>query len=223
MNFVRKILLMTLLFNPMFVMAGTWTVSNPKTLTFEGSITQGEFDRFKAVYSPTIETLIVKSGGGLTIEGLPIGEVLATNPKLTIIVNEYCMSSCANYFFTAAKKKILRGLVGFHGNIVTTMNSPKQLEFMRQLRESDPQTYEKETEQQREFMLRESRFLQIVNVKQELFVKSVVHTTGEAGHKMWIPNLAVMAAYGIHEINGDQTVPNVLANYDFYFDSEIPN
>jgi hypothetical protein len=62
--------------------------------------------------------LLVRSGGGEIGVGTEFGEWLRER-NLDVIVVDYCLSSCANYVFTAGRTKtILPGaIVAWHGNI----------------------------------------------------------------------------------------------------------
>lgn len=205
--------------------AGTWTRLNSQTLTFSGSIAADEFERFQEKYSADVRTLHVKSTGGVAIVGLQIGEVLAQNPDLTVIVDDYCMSSCANYLFTAAKNKLIRdALVGMHGNITTIVNSEEQADFMRRLAEEDPEKHQQETQSQQQYLQRERRFLQSLGIRQELFDKSA-EMTSSAEYQMYIPDRQIMDDHGIKNITGEQAVPDSLrgSNLRLYFDRHSDN
>lgn len=90
------------------------------TIIFEGSIgPQTDRDFFDAVNGKEdqITTIRVNSGGGITDEAMKIG-LWIFDHKLDVVVDEICFSSCANYIFTAGKKKIIEkdAIVGWHGS-----------------------------------------------------------------------------------------------------------
>lgn len=64
-----------------------------------------------------IDTLIINSPGGETRSARRIGRWIHEH-GVTVVVEELCFSSCANYIFTAAPKKIIRdgAYVGWHGS-----------------------------------------------------------------------------------------------------------
>ena len=66
---------------------------------------------------PPVDTLVIASGGGETGLGREIGTWVHEG-QITVVVEGYCFSSCANYIFTAAPKKVIRGgaVVGWHGS-----------------------------------------------------------------------------------------------------------
>ncbi|MGC7862437.1 hypothetical protein ACP3XP_00195, partial [Vibrio anguillarum] len=61
-------------------------------------------------------TLIITSDGGDIMLGIELGRWVYDN-KMSVEVNDYCLSSCANYVFTAGKIKYIsnRAIIGFHG------------------------------------------------------------------------------------------------------------
>lgn len=76
------------------------------------------------------------SGGGDAEAGLAIGEFIA-KANVDIEVQGICVSSCANYIFTAGRNKILnKGIVGYHGNITALFNSITTEDFVAQMKAS---------------------------------------------------------------------------------------
>lgn len=64
-----------------------------------------------------LKRLVIKSNGGYVEAGQAIGHLIHV-AKLTVIVDEYCVSSCANYIFTAGYRRIIPNgaYVAWHGN-----------------------------------------------------------------------------------------------------------
>ena len=64
-----------------------------------------------------IDTLVINSLGGSTISGKTIGDWVHEN-GIAVAVHDVCFSSCANYIFTAAPRKIIRdgAIVAWHGS-----------------------------------------------------------------------------------------------------------
>ena len=69
----------------------------------------------------TATVLSIRSGGGETSAGMELGAWLRLR-KLDIKVLEACLSSCANYVFTAARNKTVSNfaVVGYHGGLGST-------------------------------------------------------------------------------------------------------
>ena len=87
---------------------------------FAGVLNPASVERFFRRIGPVrdqIDTLIINSRGGATISGRRIGGWVHQS-RITVIVDHVCFSSCANYVFTAAPRKIIRAnaLVGWHGS-----------------------------------------------------------------------------------------------------------
>ena len=63
------------------------------------------------------ERLVMTSGGGSVKAGIALGRWVREQ-GLTLVIEDYCLSSCANYVFTAALRKRIRpgAVVGWHGN-----------------------------------------------------------------------------------------------------------
>jgi len=80
-----------------------------ESFIYRGSISRESNDRlFKLAESigfvPT--TLVITSKGGATNAGMELGRWVFRN-RLDVTVTEYCLSSCANYIFTAGIRKTL--------------------------------------------------------------------------------------------------------------------
>lgn len=77
---------------------------------FTGVLNPDSVERFFRRLGPVrdqIDTLIINSRGGVTTSGRRIGDWVHQN-HITVIVQHVCFSSCANYIFTAAPRKIIR-------------------------------------------------------------------------------------------------------------------
>lgn len=210
--------------------AGVWTRVSPDVMRFEGSIERGEYDRFAAVFSPAVRELHVRSGGGLTDEGIRIGLALAATSVKVVVVGK-CLSSCANYLFVAGHQREIRGgLVGFHGNVQACFGGPDDPEaddagferWMRERGESE-ETIRRSLERSREQRTREqrasnrerlerqiadeARLLRIMGVSQQLFDRSCTDDmgAGDGGtYDFWLPRRASFERYGLWGIVGEQ-------------------
>jgi hypothetical protein len=81
----------------------------------DGAANQRLFDLYdKLPVKPTV--LAIRSPGGEVNTGMALGTWVHAH-RLDVKVMEYCLSSCANYVFSAAKEKIVSNvaLIGFHG------------------------------------------------------------------------------------------------------------
>ena len=92
---------------------------NGNVIYFSGTLTKKAIDKTIQLYDdkkikPT--KIVISSDGGDIELGMDFGEWIFNN-HLDIQVNDYCLSSCANYIFPAAKNKFLgeSAIVGYHG------------------------------------------------------------------------------------------------------------
>ena len=102
-------------------------IDNTATITVEGSTIIFEGDIGIQTYrdflftvrgkEDQITTIRINSGGGITDEGMKIGEWIFDH-EIDVIVDEICFSTCANYIFTAGRNKIIEkdAIVGWHGS-----------------------------------------------------------------------------------------------------------
>jgi hypothetical protein len=117
-------------------------------------------------------TLAIRSRGGDVVPGMALGEWIYAH-KLAVKVTEFCLSSCANYVFTAGGRKIVssNAMIGFHGGLSSVdfsiggskkaaydaMNGAEKAGFMAGLkREQQPQ------------LDRETAFFKMIGVRQAL-------------------------------------------------------
>ena len=95
-------------------------VVDGSTVRYRGVLNRRSVDHFfrqvRAAEGP-IDTLVINSRGGETSAGRSIG-LWVHEHDVTVVVDIVCFSSCANYIFTAAPRKIIRSgaIVGWHGS-----------------------------------------------------------------------------------------------------------
>jgi hypothetical protein len=117
-------------------------------------------------------TLAIRSRGGDVVPGMELGEWLHAH-KLDVKVMEFCLSSCANYVFTAGARKIVssNAMIGFHGGA-----SSKEVNIGGAKKEAyDAMTATKKAAFQAELRLarqpqldRETVFFKTIGVRQNL-------------------------------------------------------
>ena len=93
-------------------------MADGQTVIYDGSISH---ENNRAVFaiagrSPSGRLLITSSGGDVAA-GIALGRWVARN-HMVVEVQGHCLSSCANYVFTAGARKIIRpgAIVAWHGN-----------------------------------------------------------------------------------------------------------
>lgn len=102
------------------------------TIAFQGQIVKGSRQDLLAQLDSATTTLIVTSEGGSAEEGILIAEDLRKR-NIQLVVEKYCLSSCANYLFLAAPQKSVNAhsLIGFHGAPLGSLSAEKEQEFQR--------------------------------------------------------------------------------------------
>lgn len=93
-------------------------------LTYFGPITSEGNQKLAVLHGAAggkATVLSIRSGGGETGAGIELGAWVRLR-KLDVKVLEVCLSSCANYVFTAARNKIVSNfaVVGYHGGLGST-------------------------------------------------------------------------------------------------------
>ncbi len=87
---------------------------------YVGAISELNIERFmEVVQGKEISVLTISSGGGEINAGMTMGEWVFGN-GVDVVVERMCMSSCANYVFTAGRRKTINpgSIVAWHGNIL---------------------------------------------------------------------------------------------------------
>ena len=94
--------------------------------------------------------LAIRSGGGETTAGMELGAWIRMR-KLDVKVMEVCLSSCANYVFTAGRNKIVSNfaVVGFHGGLGSSNYTfdPAFQKVFDGMSPAERATYQKEVKQ----------------------------------------------------------------------------
>jgi len=107
------------------------------TVTYRGPITEENTQLFlDLVKGKNLKTLMITSGGGDINTGMDMGRWIFKN-EIDVVVEGMCMSSCANYIFTAGKKKIIRpgAIVAWHGNALQN-GGDWEKSFLRSIQEA---------------------------------------------------------------------------------------
>lgn len=108
---------------PILVIASIGMVSaqismEDRVVRYRGDISFEKNNKlFVSVSGQDIEKLVITSPGGEVEAGIELGKWIFDN-QIDVEITEYCLSSCANYVFTAAANKIIRpgAIVAWHGN-----------------------------------------------------------------------------------------------------------
>jgi len=192
------------------VYAGTWTRTDRTTITFEGGIDSDEYTRFEKVFDREVETLIVNSGGGETMAAIKIAKKIYEQ-KIDVIVRETCLSSCANYIFTAGRRRIIDNvIVGFHGNMQACFGGSKLPEFEQMLKDAGytKRQIKATLKRFKKNFKTEKKFLEELGVDQELFEISCTDDKGMGDGQVYhllLPLPQTFERFGIFGVEGEQS------------------
>lgn len=144
-------------------------------LNYVGYLDEEANQRLFALYDglkvkPT--TLAIRSRGGDVVPGMALGEWVHAH-KLTVKVMEFCLSSCANYVFTAGARKIVssNAMIGFHGGLSSnefSIGGSRKAAFDA-MTAAEKSAYQAELKRGQQPQLeREIAFFRSIGVRQEL-------------------------------------------------------
>lgn len=184
------------------------------TIKFTGTIEAGDSEVFKTYLSNNPQRLIVKSTGGNAQEALKMAKMLKNSTIKEIIVDRFCLSSCASYLFLAVEKKWIReGIVGFHGNMTALINDKNFIETLLSQTNNklmSEKNAPKWIDQNKNTLINEEQdFLKSLGVSQTLFDLSQKEDKGQKdgkSHAFLLPGIKTFAKYGIKNVRGRQLV-----------------
>lgn len=115
----KRELIITTLFISSLVAASTEVFVDGDEISYMGGLTAEANAKVFDLYNKSVNkpgTLSITSLGGDIEVGMELGEWLVEK-QLHVKVEDYCMSSCANYIFPAGVKKYIgnKALIAFHG------------------------------------------------------------------------------------------------------------
>ncbi len=86
------------------------------TVCFHGLITPQSSNKFLELATSDTDVLVISSNGGDVSEAIKMANRMV-DLKMSVVVVGWCMSSCANYIFPAARQKYVmpRSYIGWHG------------------------------------------------------------------------------------------------------------
>lgn len=189
--------------------SGAWTRTDNHTVALVGTIDSGNFFGFRRVFDDRVRTVVLNSGGGLTYEAVQIGMTLK-DAGVDVVVDGVCLSSCANYLFTAGRRKTIQnGVVGFHGNTRAMTEEENVQASIRKvlggLGEAERRAYRAELEQT---LAWERTFFADLGVDQALFDRTQRPDKGMDNGETYaflLPTPATFRRYGIHNVEGVQS------------------
>lgn len=115
-----------------------------------------------------VEWLSITSEGGEINHGMDLGDIVH-DYDLKLEVNEYCLSSCANYVFSAANHHRIsnHAVIGFHGG--TTGMEKEIISFIDAMPEEERESTKQNLEKyMKSAVIRERKFFEKISVDQEI-------------------------------------------------------
>ena len=88
----------------LLIFAISFSLNNPyksESLHITGEINEAALEKVQSADLDALKTLIIRSSGGNEIIGAKIGEIIRNN-NISVVVDGYCMSACAQYILPAA-------------------------------------------------------------------------------------------------------------------------
>ncbi|HEX5342166.1 MAG TPA: hypothetical protein VFX55_06710 [Duganella sp.] len=171
-------------------------------LNYVGTVDGEANQRLFAIYDklPTKPTtLAIQSRGGDVEFGLELGEWVRDH-RLDVKVTEFCLSSCANYVFTAGKIKTVSNsaTIGFHGGL-SSQHVVDSTDFAGFSQLTDAQKTSVKLDLQRK-LERESRFFQSVGVRQALTTFGQQERFANIVRDGWTFTLNCFEQFGVNNI-----------------------
>ena len=200
------ILIISLSFVP--AQGGETTVDlNENTIIYRGELSPSANQKLLSFLENSenkVEWLSITSKGGEINLGMELGDIVY-NFDLKVEVNDYCLSSCANYVFSAANHHRIsnHAVIGFHGG--TTGMEKETKSFIDTLpeieRESTRQNLEK---YMKSAITRERKFFEKIGVDQQITTLGQSPKYNEFVEKGdfvgWYYSLEGLAALGVSHI-----------------------
>ncbi len=183
-------------------------------LNYVGSLTTEANQRAFALFSkaqPRPAILSIRSKGGVTGAGIELGRWVHAQ-GLTVKVMEYCFSSCANYVFPAAPRKIVSNfaVVGYHGGLssMSFQLDGEQEAMLKTLPAGQREALRAKLEQAvREAAApqaaEEARYFALIGVEQRITTlgQSPAHAQAETEQSVgWTYSIADFAKLGVRDI-----------------------
>ena len=181
---------------------------NENTVIYRGKLSPSANEKLLSILKngkSKVEWLSITSEGGEINHGMDLGNIVH-DYDLKLEVNEYCLSSCANYVFSAASHHRIsnHAVIGFHGGI--TGMEQEITSFIDGLPEEERESTKQNLEKyMKSAVIRERNFFEKIGVDQQITTlgqspeyKDFVEKEGFIG---WYYSLEGLATLGVANIN----------------------
>lgn len=190
--------------------ANAWKRVDASTVRIDGNIDKESEKAFARVFDAEVRRVELNSGGGDVLAALRIASQIR-DAGLEVVVDGYCLSSCANYLFTSGSKRTLRGgLVGFHGNIGECARREGGAEAWARKwapRDASQSELAAESARYQSLITAEQSYLAATSIDSALFFDSCAPDKGMNDgitYSFLLPSADTFARYGFGQIDGTQ-------------------
>jgi hypothetical protein len=209
-------------------------------LTYFGPITAEANQKLAVLHGAEggeATVLSIRSGGGETGAGMELGAWVRLR-KLDVKVMEVCLSSCANYVFTAGRNKIVSNfaVVGYHGGLGSTNYTydPAFQKVLDAMKGPERATYLAQVKQDQALQLaEETAYFRSIGVRPDITLLGQAApylAQYQKDEKVWgwtysIDNFAKLGVDKITVINGPWAPRLISGKHTFFpvkVDSEVP-
>ncbi|MGY0310711.1 hypothetical protein ACV4QK_02310 [Alteromonas macleodii] len=201
------ILIVSLSFVP--AQGGETTVDlNENTVIYHGKLSPSANQKLLSILKSgksKVEWLSITSEGGEINHGMDLGDIVH-DYDLKLEVNEYCLSSCANYVFSAANHHRIsnHAVIGFHGG--TTGMEKEITSFIDALPEEERELTKQNLEKyMKSAVIRERNFFEKIGVDQRITTLGQSSEYKEFAEKEdfigWYYSLEGLATLGVFNID----------------------
>ncbi|KAA9130301.1 hypothetical protein F3N42_13260 [Marinihelvus fidelis] len=151
--------------------------------------------------------LRIISGGGPITAGMDLGQWILVR-GLTVYVDQYCYSSCANYIFPAGRQRRLApgAELGWHGGTLQWDSAEAMCESFKPEEGADSADYDDCVTRANGEREREVRFFELAGVEQRITILGFADGAGYPSRKTdtaWTYSLDDMARLGMTDIQVD--------------------
>lgn len=187
-------------------------------LHYTGSMDKEANQRLFALYESLERkpvALVVKSKGGEVNSGIELGQWVHAH-RLDVRVPEYCLSSCANYVFTAGARKIVsqNAVIGYHGGISSSefaLDEATQAMFDKMSKEQQDAFWAQVRKSAQPAVAKEAAFFTQIGVDQTITTYGQASRFEHLGGEGWTYTKEGFAHFGVKgiEVTGGRWEPAI--------------
>lgn len=201
-----------------------WSRVSPSTIQLRGSIDQNSYHEYMTISKGGFKNVILESGGGYPSIALKIAQDIAQHKNISIKVDGYCASACANYLALSGSSLDVscNSFIGFHGTLPDKNESTKEMSSDG----APPDLIDAYAKWVQSFHDSEEHFFKVKGINEEILANSeqmikslkikekynLNQDTGEYSYTttaaIWIPTIKDLTAYGVKNLHYCQSYTN---------------